>query len=90
MRLNWPPSRQLRPTGRGRLSWRTSWSPGRARTPTSRPNCGAGWTRPSRSRPTVGNVSNTIVGGTQHGPVIQGRDFGNLTFNMGTPNKPSE
>ena len=38
----------------------------------------------------VGNVTNTISGGTQHGPVIQGRDFGNLTFNMGTPNKPSE
>jgi hypothetical protein len=38
----------------------------------------------------IGNVTNTISGGTQHGPVIQGRDFGNLTFNMGPPNKPSE
>ena len=27
-----------------------------------------------------GDVANTISGGTQHGPVLQGRDFSNLTF----------
>ena len=30
-----------------------------------------------------GNVANTISGGTQQGPVLQGRDFSNITF--GTP-----
>jgi hypothetical protein len=29
-----------------------------------------------------GNVSNTISGGTQQGPVLQGRDFSNLTFGV--------
>jgi hypothetical protein len=27
-----------------------------------------------------GNVTNTITGGTQQGPVLQGRDFGDITF----------
>jgi ABC-type glycerol-3-phosphate transport system substrate-binding protein len=27
-----------------------------------------------------GDVTNTISGGTQHGPVLQGRDFSNLSF----------
>ncbi|MEU0933753.1 hypothetical protein [Embleya sp. NPDC005971] len=31
----------------------------------------------------MGTVHNTISGGTQHGPVVQGRDFSGLTF--GTP-----
>ncbi|MFI6157178.1 hypothetical protein ACIBCA_31360 [Kitasatospora sp. NPDC051170] len=30
----------------------------------------------------AGSVHNTISGGTQNGPVVQGRDFSNLTFNM--------
>ncbi|WSK17555.1 hypothetical protein OG717_20480 [Streptomyces celluloflavus] len=29
-----------------------------------------------------GEVHNSISGGTQHGPVVQGRDFSNLTFHM--------
>ncbi|MGQ4487143.1 hypothetical protein LRE75_24040 [Streptomyces sp. 372A] len=29
-----------------------------------------------------GDVDNTISGGTQNGPVLQGRDFSSLTFNM--------
>ncbi|MES9505768.1 hypothetical protein ABWJ92_05065 [Streptomyces sp. NPDC000609] len=29
-----------------------------------------------------GDVHNTISGGTQNGPVLQGRDFSSLTFNM--------
>ncbi|MGV9315505.1 hypothetical protein ACWDR0_25475 [Streptomyces sp. NPDC003691] len=28
-----------------------------------------------------GSVTNTVSGGTQHGPVIQGRDFSGITFN---------
>lgn len=28
-----------------------------------------------------GSVTNTISGGTQYGPVIQGRDFSGITFN---------
>ena len=31
-------------------------------------------------RASLGNVTNTISGGTQYGPVLQGRDFTNLTF----------
>lgn len=34
-----------------------------------------------------GDVANTISGGTQHGPVLQGRDFSGLTF--GCPAVPS-
>ena len=32
-----------------------------------------------------GGVRNTISGGVQHGPVLQGRDFSNLTFTMAAP-----
>ncbi|MEV0265016.1 hypothetical protein AB0I49_27255 [Streptomyces sp. NPDC050617] len=28
----------------------------------------------------TGSVTNTVSGGVQHGPVVQGRDFSNLTF----------
>lgn len=43
------------------------------------------WLRQAR-RVTVdiGGVSNTISGGRQTGPVIQGRDFHGLTFSAGT------
>ncbi|WP_405937614.1 hypothetical protein OG338_13780 [Streptomyces sp. NBC_00726] len=33
-------------------------------------------------RVAASEVHNTISGGTQNGPVIQGRDFSSLTFNM--------
>jgi len=36
-----------------------------------------------------GSVTNTISGGTQHGPVLQGRDFTGLTFNASPPPQPS-
>jgi hypothetical protein len=32
------------------------------------------------ARDKLGNVTNTISGGAQHGPVLQGRDFTGLTF----------
>jgi hypothetical protein len=28
-----------------------------------------------------GSVTNTVSGGTQYGPVVQGRDFSGITFN---------
>jgi hypothetical protein len=34
-----------------------------------------------------GDVTNTVSGGTQYGPVLQGRDFTGLTF--GTPASPA-
>jgi len=37
-------------------------------------------TRANRAIADAGTVSNTISGGKQQGPVIQGRDFSNLTF----------
>ncbi len=36
----------------------------------------------------IGNVTNTISGGTQHGPVFQGRDFSGITFNSSPPVEP--
>jgi tetratricopeptide (TPR) repeat protein len=38
------------------------------------------WEQASPVRAGAGNVTNTISGGTQHGPVLQGRDFSNVTF----------
>ena len=39
-------------------------------------------------RASLGDVTNTISGGTQHGPVLQGRDFNNLTFGTAPPPLP--
>lgn len=40
------------------------------------------WHERARSLETgQGDTSNTISGGTQHGPVLQGRDFSGITFN---------
>ncbi len=38
------------------------------------------WARAEPVRASLGEVTNTISGGTQYGPVLQGRDFTNLTF----------
>jgi hypothetical protein len=38
------------------------------------------WEQAEPVRASIGNVTNTISGGTQQGPVLQGRDFSNLTF----------
>jgi hypothetical protein len=38
------------------------------------------WEQAGPIRAGAGDVTNTISGGTQHGPVLQGRDFGNITF----------
>jgi hypothetical protein len=37
------------------------------------------WARTEPVRISVGDATNTISGGTQHGPILQGRDFTNLT-----------
>jgi hypothetical protein len=44
-------------------------------------------TEPIRAGINIGNVTNTISGGSQQGPVLQGRDFGNITFG-GPPAAP--
>jgi hypothetical protein len=35
-----------------------------------------------------GNAHNAISGGTQHGPVVQGRDFSGITFNTPVQGRP--
>ncbi|MFD9864821.1 hypothetical protein [Streptomyces alboflavus] len=35
-----------------------------------------------------GAVTNTVSGGTQHGPVVQGRDFSHLSFTTAPPPAP--
>ena len=36
-----------------------------------------------------GDVTNTVSGGTQHGPVLQGRDFSGLTFGSAIEPRPA-
>lgn len=38
------------------------------------------WEQAEPVRACSGNVSNTISGGRQEGPVLMGRDFGNISF----------
>jgi len=38
------------------------------------------WQQAGPVRDKIGNVTNSISGGTQYGPVLLGRDFSNLTF----------
>lgn len=38
------------------------------------------WRQAEPIRASIGNVTNTVTGGTQQGPVLQGRDFSNITF----------
>ncbi|AGS72314.1 hypothetical protein [Streptomyces collinus] len=40
------------------------------------------WWQQAQAISLRGDVQNSISGGTQNGPVLQGRDFSNLTFNM--------
>jgi hypothetical protein len=40
----------------------------------------AWWEQAGRIRTGAGDVTNRISGGTQHGPVLQGRDFTGITF----------
>jgi hypothetical protein len=46
------------------------------------------WQQAEPIRASIGNVVNTISGGTQHGPVLQGRDFNGITFGEPAPPGP--
>lgn len=46
------------------------------------------WQQAEPIRADIENVMNTISGGTQHGPVLQGRDFSNITFGAAPPSPP--
>jgi hypothetical protein len=46
------------------------------------------WQQAEPIRASIENVTNTISGGTQHGPVLQGRDFSNITFGAPPPTPP--
>ena len=49
----------------------------------------AAWWDQARDVQVGGNVANNISGGTQHGPVLQGRDFTGLTFTTPAPSSSS-
>jgi hypothetical protein len=46
------------------------------------------WTQARQVHTGPGSVTNMISGGTQHGPVLQGRDFTGLTFNASPRPQP--
>jgi hypothetical protein len=46
------------------------------------------WQQAQPIRVSIGNVANTISGGTQHGPVLMGRDFSNITFGVAPATPP--
>jgi hypothetical protein len=46
------------------------------------------WQQAEPIRASIGNVVNTISGGAQQGPVLQGRDFSNITFGASPPSPP--
>lgn len=46
------------------------------------------WKQAEPVRESIGNVTNMISGGSQCGPVLQGRDFSNISFGAG-PTTPS-
>ena len=46
------------------------------------------WQQAEPIRVSIGNVTNEISGGTQQGPVLQGRDFSNVTFGASPPPPP--
>jgi hypothetical protein len=47
------------------------------------------WQQAESVRAGIGNVTNTISGGTQQGPVLQGRDFSGITFGTATVTPPA-
>ena len=49
------------------------------------------WKQAEPVRDKIGDVTNTVSGGTQYGPVLQGRDFTDLTFTMSpAPTQPKD
>jgi hypothetical protein len=49
----------------------------------------AAWWDQARDVQVSGNVANNISGGTQHGPVLQGRGFTGMTFTTPAPSSSS-
>ena len=47
------------------------------------------WQQAEPIRASIGNVTNTISGGSQHGPVLQGRDFSNVSFGAAPATPPA-
>ena len=47
------------------------------------------WAQAGPVRASLGDVTNMVSGGTQYGPVLQGRDFTNLTFGARAPSAPA-
>lgn len=50
----------------------------------------AWWGRAEPVQANTGDVTNTISGGTQYGPVVQGRNFGSITFGPNPPRSPAQ
>lgn len=50
----------------------------------------ATWWEQAQQIQVAGNVANTVSGGTQYGPVLQGRDFTGLTFGVSASAPPSD
>jgi hypothetical protein len=50
----------------------------------------AWWNQAKPIRVRIGNVTNTISGGIQQGPVLQGRDFSNITFGATPSGSPPD
>ncbi|MFF6955668.1 hypothetical protein [Streptomyces sp. NPDC008317] len=48
------------------------------------------WWERAQAAPSGSGVQNSISGGTQNGPVLQGRDFSSITFNTKRTAAPSE
>lgn len=46
------------------------------------------WRQAEPIRASTENIANTISGGTQHGPVLQGRNFSNITFGAAPATPP--
>ena len=46
------------------------------------------WDQAGPIRASIENVTNTVSGGTQHGPVLMGRDFSNVSFGVAQASPP--
>ena len=79
-RRSWRRCSRPRVIGRRRWRWRRCCWPGPVPTTEFEQALESWWEQAEPVRASIGNVTNTISGGTQHGPVLQGRDFSNLTF----------
>ena len=68
--------------------WRRRCWPGPSADEEFRQALESWWQQAEPIRASIGNVANTISGGTQQGPVLQGRDFSNITFGAAPATPP--